>query len=52
MEYNWDGAYELVEESSVPRSANKMGYHAVYKVRDASADGELVIKAGNVLHRN
>lgn len=52
MSDNWDGAYELVDEWNVPRSANKIGCHAVFKVKDATVHREIVLKACNVLHGN
>lgn len=55
MRENWLGAYEIVDEQSVPREANKIGCHAVYKIKDATIAGgkeTLVMKARNVLHGN
>lgn len=53
MADNWSDAYEMVDEDTVPRSANKIGCHTVYKVKDApDGNGELYMKARNVLHGN
>lgn len=50
MEENWEGAYEFVNEKDVPISANKIGCHAVYKVKESTDGKELMMKARNVLH--
>lgn len=53
MAYNWSNAFELINESYIPNNANKIGFHAFYKVRDApprAEEGTLIMKALNVLH--
>lgn len=55
MRENWADAYEEIEQSAVPTDANIIGCHTVYKVKEApspESDGELTMKARNVLHGN
>lgn len=51
MEENINEAYELVDENSVPRSANKIGSRELYKLKAApESNVNMVMKELNVLH--
>lgn len=47
MEYNWKGAYEEVAERLLPRGANILSCHVVYKVKEGGRR-RLNIKERNV----
>lgn len=50
MSENWKGAYEVVDDKDVPKNANRIGCHTIYKEKED--DKELRLKARNVLHGN
>ena len=50
-EANWQGVYEVVEESSIPKNANVVSSHVAYKIK-VSEDGSLILKARICPHGN
>lgn len=51
LEENWNSAYTVVKSSELPRDANIIGSHTVYRVKEDD-DGHLKMKARLVLHGN
>lgn len=51
LEENWNSAYTVVKSSELPRDANIIGSHTVYRVKEYD-DGHLKMKARLVLHGN
>ena len=50
-ESNWQGVYEVIDESSVPKNTNVVSSHVAYKIK-VSENGSLTLKARICPHGN